>query len=42
MKARKHPWKRIEAAADEAAEQVLKEDRLLRKYGTSPHDGRSR
>lgn len=33
---------RIDRAADAAAEQVLTEDYMLRKYGIEPEHGRSR
>jgi len=36
------PFTQIERAADEAADAVLEEDRLLRVYGIAPKHGRSR
>lgn len=39
---RQTPFERIERAADQAAQQVLEEDRALRKYGIVPPNGRSR
>lgn len=37
-----NPWARIEKAADEAARQVIEEDRMLREYGIQPPNGRTR
>lgn len=36
------PFARIERAADAAADEVLAEDLILRRYGIEPPDGRSR
>ncbi len=39
---RDNPFARIERAADAAAEDVLREDRLLRQFGIVPSAGRTR
>ena len=36
------PFARIERAADQAADAVLEEDRLLRQFGVLPEAGRSK